>query len=229
MFHTPPHKQIPPKALLKPEPPHSGTHIIAVIDKSGSMAGKVGEVIEGFNAFVKQQQGGEDRAYLTLTYFNEYIHNQFTRQPIERFNGLDRTNYVTGGGTALLDAVGAAMNAAWNKEDRVIMVIQTDGEENSSRTFDLQRLKALIEQKQSEGWTFIFLGSGIDSFAQASSMGININTVANYNDLHVGQTRQAYFSASATVGALRSGVSSHAVADTLRNGLEGNEGAPKNP
>lgn len=188
------------------------------------MGGKVSEVIEGFNAFIAEQQRLEGRAFLTLMYFNEYVDTKFYRQPIERFNRLDRSNYVTSGGTALLDAVSSAINSAWNKGDSVIVVIQTDGQENASRNTDLQRLKATIEQKQSEGWTFLFLGSGLDSFAQASSMGINLRTVANYNDSVKGQTLAMYASTSASVGALRSGTFTP---DVLRSGLVGNDEAPK--
>jgi uncharacterized protein YegL len=227
MFHTPAHKQTSsPTPFLKPEPPPSGTHIIAVLDRSGSMAKRTAEVIEGFNAFVDEQKRIDGPAFMSLVLFNETIQRPFIRQPLERFNALDRTNYVANGGTALLDAIGAAISNAWNKDDRVIMVIQTDGEENSSRTFDLQRLKALIEQKQAEGWTFVFLGSNIDSFAQASSMGINLATVANYSDKLEGQTRSLYSNASASIGMLRSGASGQAVSSTLRSGLVGNDGVP---
>lgn len=183
------------------------------------------EVIEGFNAFIEQQKAIEGEAYISLTYFNHASQQVVFRTPLYRFNKLDATNYVCEGSTALLDAIGDVVDTA-PYGDRMIVVIQTDGEENSSRRWTNNTLKALIEKKQGEGWTFIFLGANVDSFDQARSLGMNLNTVANYDDKLPGQTRAAYMNASMSVGMLRGGASGQCVTDTLRNGLDGNDKAP---
>lgn len=45
------------------------------------------------------------------------------------------------------------------------MLIMTDGEENSSREYSLQTLRAAIQQKEQEGgWTFTYMGANPDDW-----------------------------------------------------------------
>src|SRR4029077_17934793 len=55
---------------------------------------------------------------------------------------------------------------------RVIVVFQTDGEENASRQHTPDELRALIERCKAEVWMFVFLGADIDAYAVARSFGI---------------------------------------------------------
>jgi hypothetical protein len=63
-----------------------------------------------------------------------------------------------------------------------VTVIMTDGEENSSREWTTSGVKALIEQKEKEdGWTFVFLGAGLDAWTQGAAYGIRPANVSQYN------------------------------------------------
>jgi hypothetical protein len=55
---------------------------------------------------------------------------------------------------------------------RIVVVFQTDGEENASREHSLDELRDLIERRKAEDWQFVFLGADIDAYATASSLGI---------------------------------------------------------
>ena len=78
-----------------------------------------------------------------------------------------------GGGTALLDAIGCTMEkiCAVQKQtvedyraEKVLFVIITDGEENSSRKYSVAQIKERIEhQKEKHGWEFVFFGANMDA------------------------------------------------------------------
>ena len=101
-----------------------------------------------------------------------------------RYGQLEGKSYRPDGNTALNDAIGITVrkvehdNSAVNK---IVTVIMTDGEENSSREWSLDGVRALIEQTEKEGrWTFIFMGAGLDAWAQGQAYGVKQGNVAQY-------------------------------------------------
>jgi hypothetical protein len=84
----------------------------------------------------------------------------------------------------LNDAIGITVRkveADQPKVDKVVTVIMTDGEENSSREWTHDAVRGLIEQKENEGsWTFVFLGAGLDAWHQGRSYGVQAANVAQY-------------------------------------------------
>lgn len=62
-----------------------------------------------------------------------------------------------------------------------MFVIITDGEENSSREYSAEKVKAQIErQKTKYGWEFIFLGTNIDAVQTAGRFGIAPDRAIDY-------------------------------------------------
>lgn len=163
------------------------TDITLVIDRSGSMAAIRDDAEGGVNTFVQEQKQQAGEALLTLVQFDtEY---EFVHQGIPIKNA-PAYKLVPRGSTALLDAVGRAINetgdrlAKMAEPDRpglVIFVIVTDGQENSSREFSKAQIKDMISQQQTQfSWQFTFLGANQDAFAEARGMGIDASGVANY-------------------------------------------------
>ena len=103
---------------------------------------------------------------------------------------MTRRDYVPGGCTALLDAVGGAIHHIGNVHkyaraedvpEHTIFVITTDGMENASRRYTAAQVKEKIErQKAKYGWEFIFLGANIDAAESAASIGIQADRAANF-------------------------------------------------
>jgi len=63
-----------------------------------------------------------------------------------------------------------------------MFVIITDGQENASREYSGERIKALIEhQKEKFGWEFIFLGANIDAVEAAGRYGIKADRAQRYH------------------------------------------------
>ena len=177
-----------------------------ILDKSGSMASKTNDVIEGFNAYIAGL-GKEDQAnYLfSLTLFDTQVAYRHVAIPLPEVKELDAKSYQPGGMTALNDAIGITVRkveADQPKVDKVVTVIMTDGEENSSREWTQDAVRGLIEQKEKEGsWTFVFLGAGLDTWHQGRSYGVQAANVARYNS---DQYREAFAAITFGTNALSS-------------------------
>ena len=49
----------------------------------------------------------------------------------------------------------------------------TDGEENQSTEYTRQQIAALVKDREAAGWSFVFLGAGIDAYAEAGGIGVS--------------------------------------------------------
>lgn len=62
-----------------------------------------------------------------------------------------------------------------------VVVIITDGEENSSREYSADKVHSMIEhEKEKYGWEFIFLGANIDAVQTAQRFGIDADRAVDY-------------------------------------------------
>ena len=150
------------------------TDITMVIDRSGSMQSIRTDAEGGINSFIEQQKQEPGETLLTLVQFDteyEFVHSGVPVKQIPAFTLVPR------GSTALLDAVGRAINetgarlAATAESQRpalVVFVIVTDGAENSSREFTRDQIRTLVEHQQSAyKWQFTFLAANQDALLQA--------------------------------------------------------------
>jgi hypothetical protein len=150
------------------------------------MASKLNDVIEGFNAYVDGLAKEDKVEYLfSLTLFDTMVAYRDVAIPLASVRKLNNELYVPGGNTALNDAIGITVRKVEGDRpqvDKVITVIMTDGEENSSREWTHDAVKALIDHKEKEGiWTFVFLGAAPNAWVQGRSLGIPLGNVAQYD------------------------------------------------
>lgn len=168
------------------------TYITIVLDKSGSMQTIQADTEGGFNAFIEQQAKEPGQALVSLHQFDT-IHTQtFSHRPI---NEVPPLKLSPGGGTALLDAVARAINATQDhieklpQEERpasVVLVILTDGQENSSREFTQAQVKKLIEhQRDGHGWLIQYLGADVEAIDIAQGIGIDFRHALRYTGQNV--------------------------------------------
>jgi len=173
-----------PTVLVAPKPVG---HIAILTDASGSMESKVPDTIAAFNGYIAETAKAMKGKPVTLQVYQfsgaanpwgtlRVVH---TGRLADGFK-LSNENYNCGGGTPLIDACCDVIDQA--KADwavRKIVVIQTDGEENQSRRCSKDDLKQRIAKAEEAGWQIIFLGTGIDAFAEASAYkGTIYNTVS---------------------------------------------------
>jgi 3-methyladenine DNA glycosylase AlkD len=68
------------------------------------------------------------------------------------------------------------------RAEKVMCVIITDGEENSSREFSLEKVKQLVEQhKEKANWEFVFLGANMDAIQTAGYFGISADRAQSFH------------------------------------------------
>ena len=195
------------------------TEIVFILDKSGSMSGLEADTIGGYNSFLERQKKEEGEAYVSTVLFsdtNSVIHD---RVPISKIEPMNDKQYSVGGCTALLDAIGGAIKHIGNvhkyarEEDRpekTVFVITTDGQENSSRVYDYEKIKKLVKKQQEKyGWEFIFLGANIDAFSEAERLGIRRDRAVRYECDAIG-TALNFSVLSETICGVRRGMNMNA-------------------
>ena len=167
------------------------TELVFILDKSGSMHGLEADPIGGFNSLIEKQKKEDGRALVTTILFDDKSEMIHDRVDLQYIRSMTNEQYVTGGTTALLDAVGGAVNHIRKihkyirPEDvpaKTLFIITTDGMENASRIYSSNKVKKMIErQKNRYGWEFLFIGANIDSVETAKHFGINSDRSVNYH------------------------------------------------
>lgn len=158
------------------------TELVFILDKSGSMGGLEKDTIGGYNTMLKKQQAVEGECHITTVLFDNNYELLHDRINIKAVRPITEEEYFVGGSTALLDAIGKTINKIGNAQkhtakgyraEKVLFVIITDGEENASREYSSEKVKAQIErQKKKYNWEFIFLGANLDAVQTAGRFGI---------------------------------------------------------
>ncbi len=62
-----------------------------------------------------------------------------------------------------------------------MFVIITDGAENTSREYSVEKVKAMIElETERYGWEFVFLGANMDAMETAGHFGVRADRTVDY-------------------------------------------------
>lgn len=153
------------------------------------MGSMVGDVIGGFNAFRKEQLADGDDARMTVVQFDSENPFEVTAdaKKLANVNDLTPSTFVPRGSTPLLDATGSLIRlaearvekrkAAGKKSENILVVTFTDGEENASHHYTHAQIVSLVAAKEAEGWTFAFLGAGVDAYAESGAIGYSAGSV----------------------------------------------------
>ena len=170
------------------------THILCIVDRSGSMGPVAKDMRGGLDEFFKSQAKEPGRCLVDYVQFDNEREVVFTDKPV----ALAKAQLDPRSMTALLDALGTSVVelgtklAAKPEDDRpgkVIVVVVTDGYENASRDWTRDKVKALVEQQQDEwNWTFVFLGANMDAISEGGALGVSAGSSMTYDTAHASQT-----------------------------------------
>ena len=175
-------------------------HVVFILDDSGSMQSCRDATIDGFNEFLSGQKGSEVPTFISLYKFDgSRTVRVFSRVGVNEVPNLNRELYNPQGGTNLNDAICEVMievnnNLAASREDlrdSISLVILTDGEENSSRTYRAGDVKAMVEKAEANDWAFFFLGANIDAFAVGTAYGFGVSNTLQYSTKNMVDTMGA--------------------------------------
>lgn len=166
------------------------TELVFILDKSGSMGGLETDTIDGYNSMLKKQQAIEGECRITTVLFDNNYVLLHDRLDLQAVSPITDKEYQVGGTTALIDAIGRTIYKIINAQkhtaedyraEKVMFIIITDGEENSSREYSAAKVKEMIEeQKTKYDWEFIFLAANIDAVETAGHFGIASNRAVDY-------------------------------------------------
>jgi hypothetical protein len=134
------------------------TLVTFLLDRTGSMEAIRDDTIGGFNAYLDGLKGdGEAYIEFTLIQFDSVsIDKICVAVPIAKVDKLTRETYQPRASTPLIDAAVKTINAveASLRHDpaaKVVVCIQTDGQENSSVEHNWGELNALIKGEVGQG------------------------------------------------------------------------------
>jgi len=192
---------------------NGATELVFILDKSGSMSGLESDTIGGFNSLLRKQKEQEGECFVTTVLFSNESETVHDRLPLDKVPEMTAKDYVVGGCTALIDAIGGAVEhvAAIHRYARpedvpahVVFAIMTDGMENASRRFTAEQVKKEIERRKEDGWEFLFIGANIDAVETAGSFGIGADRAVNYRADRRG-TKLSFNAVGKAMGACRRG------------------------
>ena len=212
-------------------------HICFVLDESGSMYNSVDDVIGGFQKLIDEQKGEKNgECIISLYRFSSTVKKDYIGKPV---NEVPKLYYSPGGCTAMNDGVGTAIDeiGKWlsdmNESERPsknMIVIMTDGQENASKEYNFDTVKAKIKhQEEKYSWTFVYMGTNLQDLKDANRLGIKMrsvsdsrNIVANYS--HIDTYAKALRSSTnaASVAAADALLTRQLCEDTTRYQVENN-------
>lgn len=184
------------------------TYYQIILDKSGSMNDCIESTINGFNEQMQMIKSLQSRLpnqeiLVSLTTFNQDVYfdvecsipselKEMTSKENSPWlnTSTDYVVYSPNGMTALYDAIGKSVNKIQEiakkeiekDEATVVVVIITDGHENSSKEFKYEQIQSMIKElEKSNNWIFSYLSNTPDAVDYATRMNIKRENSMRYN------------------------------------------------
>lgn len=189
------------------------TDMTFIIDRSASMATTANDVIGGYNQLIDQQKAAPGEATVSLIQFDDQYEVNYVEIAVNNVPRLNTTTYVPRGTTALYDAIGKTITALgqrlanldeYQRPEKVVVTILTDGHENASREYTSEKIKEMLEhQRDVYKWEIIFIGANQDAVLTAKGLGISGSNSMTYAGNSLGTTA-AFASVGANMTAYRS-------------------------
>jgi len=189
-----------------------------LLDRSGSMSGaKWDSSISSINEYVGTLRADGTKGKVTIAAFDGSGINSagwskrggaghlqtkenlnFTvlrdEKTISKFNNLKSSEIDPRGSTPLYDATAQLLNMAEeNNGEKTIILIMTDGYENSSTIYNNQSIRDRLKTCERRGWEVVFLGAEFNNDKVAQDLGFKLDKVINTRNANqLGDTMQFY-------------------------------------
>ena len=158
-----------------------------VLDESGSMERVRESTVSGFNEYLGSLKKDETPTLLSLWSFNSGgVKTLYDFEDVSSVPEMSVRQYRPNNLTPLYDSIAKGIyeiqiylnsrKGNWN----VIFTIMTDGYENSSQMYSRREIIDLIQEKEKEGWVFMYLGANQEAWEVAESMGIRREFASKY-------------------------------------------------
>jgi len=162
-----------------------------LLDCSGSMQNCYADTLKGYNSFVQEQ---EPTSTMSLYLFNDSFKIIYENKKISDIGKLSPATFCPLGGTCLLDSIAKTVERVeqnntqrWADIDDIgnIIVILTDGAENSSTKYNKNDINQIITSKKAQGWKFVFLAANQDAIKSANDIGIGRDAAIDFDVVNI--------------------------------------------
>lgn len=163
------------------------THIVFLIDRSGSMISIKEDMEGGIKTFLEEQRKVSGECTITAAQFDdvyEILHKQKSIHEVKEIQIIPR------GWTALVDSMVKLINEVGEdlakieesqRPEKVLFITITDGIENASKECTNKQLAELINNQETKyNWQFTYLGANQDAFATAGGIGVQSGKTMTY-------------------------------------------------
>lgn len=179
-------KTKPTPDLIADTPIMNAVSSYILLDRTGSMSDIWDEALGSVNAYAaavgKVEDGEADDldTSVTLAVFDYQEGFQFDvlRKDVEpaAWDVVTNDDVSPRGMTPLFDAINRTITMAEaDNPEKAVIVIMTDGHENSSREVTREGAKAALDRAEARGWEVVFLGAEFASFGDADAVGVSSN------------------------------------------------------
>ena len=156
-------------------------------------------MVEALNEYFKGQAELEGKCLVDYVQFDTQYEQVYSDTDISAAEAFIQPR----GGTALIDAIGRGTDELGKKlkalpealrPGKVLVVVVTDGYENSSRRYTASQVKDMVTKQQDVWkWEYVFLGANIDAVAVGDLYGFEAGKSLTFNiddDVAVAATSQ---------------------------------------
>lgn len=160
-------------------------HIL--LDRSGSMISRWDEMVSAINEYIGTL-ASDERVYVSAFDSPGFDRDMDYVNLASNLVGGAKINVdlQPRGGTPLFDAIGKTFEGMVGAERGVIVVI-TDGHENTSREFTADGVKKLVESNKERGIEAIFIGASLEDLTDANRSGFRLDTSLTVSDGKYGE------------------------------------------
>ncbi|MCE6958770.1 VWA domain-containing protein [Cereibacter sphaeroides] len=173
--------------------PAAKTLATLLLDRSASMGRLRESTVSGINGWLEEQRASGEDIRVSFLQFDRWrgqtcIEKVHVARRIAEVPALTMNDFHPRGDTPLLDAVmdtilaiRESLKGPRGDGVKVVVAIQTDGDENASTRWSWEAVKAEIAAREEDGWKFVFMGAGIgeSTYEMGARMGISPeNTIA---------------------------------------------------
>ena len=180
-----------------------------VLDASGSMSGEISEVLDELNRQLnelKEKYAETERpCRVTIAKFDTRYEVLRDQEHIQDIEFITDREYYAGGMTSLYDAIGLSVKRADARIDfqvrrgnaEALVVVFTDGGENSSREFTGSDIQSLMKDYQErEGWEIALIGTDMSAIMDMGRRNMRRDKMRHYRQ---NQKREAMYNLSQSV------------------------------
>ena len=160
----------------------TGRNVYILLDRSGSMATNWTETLGSINGYVEKL---EDDVNVYLAAFDscggeDY---QVLRETTSKdWKLLTNEEVSARGSTPLYDAAARIMNKMLaDNPQKAVLVVMTDGQENSSKEYRLDTVKAKLKEIEKKEWPAVFLGADFSQVVSYTTTTFGINSANAFN------------------------------------------------